>query len=463
MTNKGLRIPPQNIDAEKALLGSIMLKPEVINDVSDVVFPTHFYLDKHKTIYEGMFDLFSRREPIDLLSLSTKLKEKKLLESIGGSSYLTELVEQVPSAANAKHYADIVQKKYLMRSLISAADSISTLGYEEGADVDVALDKAEKTIFEITSSPTSNKFVELKNILGEAWERIENLHANKGEMRGVPTGFKKLDNILAGFQKSDLIILAARPSVGKTSLALDMVRKAAVERNVPVGVFSLEMSAQQLVDRMLAAESKVDSWKLRTGNLKADQEFSSIQDSLERLSKAPIYIDDMPGNNILRMRSVARRLKSEHGLGLIVVDYLQLMLPVDSRKSDSMVQQVTEISRSLKNLARELDVPVLALSQLSRAVEARGGKPRLSDLRDSGSIEQDADVVIFIHRDDKYKEDSDRPNIVDIMVQKHRNGPVGNCELYFDEKRISFVDIDTNFDSFEEKRYSAEEDSEEGF
>ena len=460
MVNKGLRIPPQNIDAEKALLGSIMLKPEVISDVSDIVFSGHFYLDKHKIIYEAMSGLSSRREPIDLLSLSTKLKERKQLEDIGGSSYLTELVNTVPSATNAKHYADIVQKKYLMRSLISAADSISNLGYEDNIDLEIALDKAEKTIFDITSSPTSNKFIELKNILGEAWERIESLHDNKGALRGVPSGFKKLDNILSGFQKSDLVILASRPSIGKTSLALDIVRCAAVENNVPVGVFSLEMSAQQLVDRMLAAESRVDGWKLRTGNLKADQEFASIQNSLEKLSRAPIYIDDMPGNNILRMRSVARRLKSEHGLGLIVVDYLQLMLPIDSRHSDSMVQQITEISRSLKNLARELDVPVLALSQLSRAVEARGGKPRLSDLRDSGSIEQDADVVIFLHRDDKYKEDSDRPNIVDVMVQKHRNGPTGACELYFDEKRTSFVDIDTHFESFDK---DSPEDSEEGF
>jgi len=462
MPNQGLRIPPQNIDAEKALLGSIMLKPEVISDVSDIVFAGHCYLDKHKIIYEAMFGLFSRREPIDLLSLSAKLKERKQLEDIGGSSYLTEIVNLVPSATNAKHYADIVQKKYLMRSLISAADSISALGYDDNADLEVALDKAEKTIFEITSSPTANKFVELKNILGEAWERIESLHNNKGALRGVPSGFKKLDNILSGFQKSDLVILAARPSVGKTSLALDIVRNAAIENNVPVGIFSLEMSSQQLVDRMLAAESKVGGWKLRTGKRKADQAFASIQSSLEKLSKAPIYIDDMPGNNILRMRSVSRRLKSEHGLGLIVVDYLQLMLPVDSRKSDSMVQQVTEISRSLKNLARELDVPVLALSQLSRAVEARGGKPRLSDLRDSGSIEQDADVVMFLHRDDRYKEDSDRPNIVDVMVQKHRNGPTGACELYFDEKRTSFVDIDTQFENFDKDDLPADS-GEQGF
>jgi len=447
--NKGLRVPPQNIDAEKALLGSIMLRPEAMNEISDIILPQHFYLDKHKIIYEIMFGLFVKTEPIDLLSVTTKLKEKKKIDNIGGSSYLTELVDAVPSSTNVKHYAKIVQKKSTMRSLIEAADEISSLGYEDDAELDIALDKAEKRIFEITSAPMSHKFVELKNILSEAWERIDTLHNTKGGLRGVPSGFKRLDNLLSGFQKSDLVILAARPSMGKTALALDIARQAAVHHNVPVGIFSLEMSSGQLVDRMLAAESKVDGWKLRTGGLKADHEFSAIQDSLERLSKAPIYIDDMPGNNIIRMRSIARRLKSEKGLGLLLVDYLQLMLPIDSRKSDSMVQQVTEISRSLKNLARELDVPVIALSQLSRAVESRGGKPRLSDLRDSGSIEQDADVVMFIHRDDKYNESSDKPNIAEIMVQKHRNGPVGNCELYFDEKRASFVEIDTHFGDFE--------------
>lgn len=439
----GLRIPPQNIDAEKALLGSIMLKPEVITDISDTVFPKFFYFNKHRIIYEVMFKLFSEREPIDLLSVTTKLKESKKLESIGGSSYLAELTNVVPSSTNAKYYAKIVQKKYIMRSLIVAADEISQLGYEENIDLDIAMDRAEKKIYEITGSPTTHKFIAISETLDEAWQRIDDLHNSKSDLRGVPSGFKKLDNILSGFQKSDLIIIAARPSMGKTSLALDIARHAALEHKVAVGIFSLEMSSQQLVDRMLAADSRVDSWKLRTGKLNTDEEFAKIQESLTKLSKAPIYIDDMPGNNIIRMRSVARRLKSEHGLGLIIVDYLQLMHPTESSRSASMVQQITEISRSLKNLARELDVPVIALSQLSRAVESRGGKPRLSDLRDSGSIEQDADVVMFIHREDKYNEASDKPNIAEIMVQKHRNGPVGKCELYFDEKRVSFLDIDT--------------------
>jgi replicative DNA helicase len=381
-----------------------------------------------------------------LLSLSSKLKEKDMLETTGGMTYLTEMVQSVPSSANAKHYAEIVQKKQIMRDLISASEFVGNLGFEEGSDLDELLDKAEKRIFDVTNyGGNQHKFVALKDTLEEAWERLDLLHRTKDELRGIPTGYKDLDNKLAGFQKSDLIILAARPSMGKTSLALDIARKAAINHNVAVGIFSLEMSSQQLVDRMLAAESNVDAWKLRTGhNLSIDQDFKAIRDAMDRLSKAPIYIDDQAGNNILKMRAVARRLKSEKGLGLIVVDYLQLMVPTQGRNNDNMVQQVTEISRSLKQLARELEVPVLALSQLSRAVEQRGegGRPKLSDLRDSGSIEQDADVVMFIHREDKYNKDSGRPNIANIIIEKHRNGPTGTVELYFDEKKTTFLSID---------------------
>jgi replicative DNA helicase len=287
-----------------------------------------------------------------------------------------------------------------------------------------------------------HKFIHMKDELVQAWERLDNLHNNKGELRGIPTGFPEIDHKLAGLQKADLIILAARPSMGKTSLALDIARQAAVNHNVPVGIFSLEMSAQQLVDRMLAAQSNVDAWKLRTGKLSREEDFTSLRQSLDVLSQAPIYIDDQPGSSILKMRSVARRLKSEKGLGLIVVDYLQLIIPPQSKGSDNLVQQITEISRALKNLARELDVPVLALSQLSRAVEQRGGKPRLSDLRDSGSIEQDADVVMFIHREDKYKEESERTNIAEILIEKHRNGETGKVELYFNDKKATFQSID---------------------
>jgi replicative DNA helicase len=439
---KNLRIPPQNIDSEKALLGSIMLRPESINDVLDNISAHMFYGERHRIIYRAMFELFQKNIPIDLLSLSARLSETGVLEQTGGSSYLGELVNFVPSSANITHYSTIVRTKHTMRNLIEASDYIAQLGYDEATDIDELLDKAEKKIYEVTNATNTNKFIELKDALGEAWERLDKLHRSPNEIRGVHTGFKALDDKLAGLQKSDLIILAARPSMGKTSLALDIARQAAITHKVPTCIFSLEMSSQQLVDRMLAAESRVDAWKLRTGKLNVESEFEKIRDSLDKLSNAPIYIDDQPANNILKMRSVARRLKNEKGLGLIVVDYLQLMVPTQSRNSDNVVQQVTEISRSLKHLARELEVPVLALSQLSRAVEQRGGRPRLSDLRDSGSIEQDADVVLFIHRDDKQNPDSGRPNIAEIMIEKHRNGPTGKIELYFDDKKATFLSID---------------------
>ena len=439
---KILRVPPQNIDSEKALLGSIMLKPEILNDISIIITNNSFYVEKHRLIYKTILELFAKNEPIDILSISSRMKEKNILEQIGGRSYLAELVNLVPSAGGAKHYAELVHKKSMMRNLINAADFISELGYDEAHELDEMLDKAEKKIYEVTESPTLNKFTEIKDSLEEAWERLDHLHKSKNELRGVRSGFRELDTMLAGFQKSDLIILAARPSMGKTALALDIARQAATKYNTPVGIFSLEMSSQQLVDRMLASESLVNAWKLRTGNLTTDSEFDQIRQALDKLSKAPIFIDDQPANNILKMRSVARRLKSERGIGLIIVDYLQLMSPTQSKGSDSMVQQVTEISRSLKTMARELEVPVIALSQLNRAVEQRRDRPRLSDLRDSGSIEQDADVVMFIHRDDKYNKDSTKPNIAEILIEKHRNGPVGKIELYFDEKKVTFHDID---------------------
>lgn len=441
-TPSPLRIPPQNLDAEKALLGSIMLRPDGLSEVLDTVAENSFYSGRHRLIWKTMLELYSKNTPIDLLSLSSRLTEKSELEAAGGATYLAELTASVPSSTNLKHYAEIIQKKHLMRNLIEAAEYLGELGYAEAEDLENLMERAEKRIFEVTQRSGVHKFVEIKDTLGEAWERLDRLHKSGAELRGIPTGFTELDNKLAGLQKADLVILAARPSMGKTSLALDIARQSAVGHNVPVGIFSLEMSSQQLVDRMLAAESRVDAWKLRTGKLNASDEFGKIRDSLDRLSQAPIYIDDQPANNILKMRSVARRLKSEKGLGLLVVDYLQLMAPTAARHSDNLVQQVTEISRSLKHLARELDIPVLALSQLSRAVESRGGRPRLSDLRDSGSIEQDADVVMFIHREDKYKEDSNRPNIAEILIEKHRNGPTGKVELYFDEKKATFLSLD---------------------
>jgi replicative DNA helicase len=451
--NSNIKIPPQSLESEKALLGSIMIRPESLIEVFDFMSPSHFYSDRHKKIYDTVLDLYANNKPIDMVSLAERLKELSLLDAIGSRVYLSEIVESVPSSANIVHYAEIVYSKAMLRKLISAAEHISALGYNEARETEEILDEAEKKIFEITNQNSNKTVVELKETLGEAWDRLESLHKNKDEMRGIPTGFKGLDNKLAGLQNSDLFILAARPSMGKTSLALDICRNVAINQKKPVIVFSLEMSSQQLTDRMLAAQANVDAWKLRNGRLSAEDDFERIRDALNQLASAPIFIDFKPANNLISMRSVARKLKSEKGLGLIVVDYLQLMDPIRSRNSDNMVQQVTENSRGLKALARELDVPVICLSQLSRKVEDRGGRPRLSDLRDSGSIEQDADVVAFIHREDKYKEQNDKNNIAQILIEKHRNGPTGMVELYFDDKRSSFMDIDathqeSNFDDF---------------
>ncbi|MCX6754830.1 MAG: replicative DNA helicase [Candidatus Nomurabacteria bacterium] len=443
MTDKKtkLRIPPQNIDAEKAILGSIMLRPGAIHEINDIISMETFYASKHAQIYKIMLELSSKGEPIDILSMSHKLEEKGLLDQIGGSSFLSELTNSVPASTNIKYYADIVVKKNILRKIIEAGDHISELGFREDIeDVFEILDQAEKRMMGINNNTSGHAFQSLKDSLPEAWERLEKLHENKGEIRGVPTGFHDLDQYLSGLQKSDLIILAARPSMGKTTLALDIARQAALNHGTPTIIFSLEMSTQQLVDRLLAAQSKVNAWNLRTGNLSSDGEFSKIRDSLDSLSKAPIFVDDMAGNSIIRMRSVCRRIRAEHGIGLIIVDYLQLMST--SKNYDNMVNQVTEISRSLKALAKEFDVPVIALSQLSRAVESRGGRPRLSDLRDSGSIEQDADIVMFIHREDKGKDESEKTNIAEILIEKHRNGPVGKVDLYFDEKSTTFVSMD---------------------
>lgn len=439
--NTNVRIPPQSIPSEKAVLGSIMLRKEAMHEIEDMITPDSFYVEKHKMIFQAMLDLALKNEPIDMLSLSTKLSEKKLLDSVGGNQYLAEIVNEVPSSTNVKHYAEIVQKKYILRSLIEASDYVSELAFEEGDDhMDDILDQAEKKMFSVVSSPKNQKYINLKDALPEAYERLEKLHENKGMLRGIPTGFRDLDNMLSGLQNSDLIILAARPSMGKTTLALDMARMAGVLHNKSILIFSLEMSSQQLVDRMLSAESRVNAWNLRTGRLNGDRDFSLLRDSLDKLAKAKIFIDDTPGNSIVRMKALARRIKQEKGLDIIIVDYLQLM--TTSKNHDSMVNQVTEISRSLKSLAKELDVPVLALSQLSRNVESRGGKPRLSDLRDSGSIEQDADVVMFIHSEDKGKEQSEKTNLVEILIEKHRNGPTGKVDLYFDLKTTTFLNLE---------------------
>jgi len=441
-----IRIPPQNVESEKALLGSIMLRPESLSEIMDIIRPEAFYSEKHKIIFVTMTELHNRHEPIDMLTVSARLKETGEIDRIGGLSYLTEIINIVPSSSNIEHYAQIVNKKHVMRRLIEAAEHVSALGYDEAEELEHILDKAEKKIYEVTNITGSGKYTEIKDALTEAMERLDRLHKTKGELRGVPTGFKDLDERLSGFQKSDLIILAARPSMGKTSLALDIARKAALNHNIPVAIFSLEMSTQQLVDRMLAAQSRVNAWKMRTGGLTLDSEFELIRDALETFAKAPIYIDDQPANNIMKMRSIVRRLKHEKKLGLVIVDYLQLMAPVQSKNNDNLVQQITEISRSLKQLAREFDVPVIALSQLSRAVEQRGGKPRLSDLRDSGSIEQDADVVMFIHREKDESGESSKSAETEILIEKHRNGPTGIVKLRFDSKVSSFLDIDAHHD-----------------
>jgi len=437
-----LRIPPHSLEAEQAVLGSIMLRQEAIIDISDLIKAESFYSEKHRMIFLAMLELSSKHEPIDLLSVRSKLEEQGILDQVGGASYLTELVHSVPSSANIEHYAGLVRKKFMMRNLIGASEFISQLGFDEQGDLDEILDLAEKKVFELTNIGNAKKYTDLRSALEDTWNHIDKLHNAPDEIRGVPTGFPDLDHKLAGLQKSDLVILAARPSVGKTSLALDIARNAAVEHKIPVCIFSLEMSAQQLAQRMLSAASRVDSWKIRTAKNLNDNDFEMLQQGLGKLNGAPIYIDDQAGNNIVKMRSFARRIKAEKGLGLIIVDYLQLMSPTGAKSSDNLVQQITEISRSLKHLAREMDVPVLALSQLSRAVEQRGGKPRLSDLRDSGSIEQDADVVLFIHREDRYKEHNERDGVAEILIEKHRNGPTGVVQLKFDAEHTSFVTME---------------------
>ncbi|MEK7650242.1 MAG: replicative DNA helicase, partial [Patescibacteria group bacterium] len=399
----------------------------------------------HAIIFRAMLDLFERNAPLDVLSLQTYLDEKGQLERVGNTSYLAGLVNAVASPASAGHYASIVNRKRVLRDLISASYAIGEMGYQEDQDVEHLLDQAESKIFSISQHSLRQKFFPVRDALQEAWERIDNLHKGDGAIRGVPTGFEKLDNLLSGLQPSDLVILAARPSMGKTSFALDIARNAAVQHKVPVGIFSLEMSNQQLIDRFIAAEAHVDLWKLRTGRLSENSnDFVRINDALARLAEAPIYIDDAATSNVLQMRAMARRLQSEANLGLIIIDYLQLMQP--RQHTDNMVQQVTEISRSLKQLARELNVPVLALSQLNRSVETRHPPiPKLSDLRESGSIEQDADVVMFIYREDRAKKDSNRPNIAEIMVEKHRNGPTGKVDLYFNQEKASFSTLDESF------------------
>ena len=438
------RLPPQSIEAEQCLLGSLLLDNTAIIKIADLVVAKDFYKTIHQEIYQAMIDLFEKNEPVDMISVKNRLKSKKKLEEIGGSAYLSSLMNSVPTATHVLSYAKIVQQKRILRDLIDASYDIGAMGYNESEDVDLILDQAEKRIFSIAQKSLTQRFISVKSSLESAFERIDKLSKGGEIFRGLSTGFSGLDNILAGLQKSDLIVLASRPSLGKTTLALDIARYAAIHQKIPVGIFSLEMSMDQLTDRLIAAQANVDLWRLRTGRLSGqgdNNDFTRIQQALGVLAEAPIFIDDAASSNILQMKAMSRRLQVDQGLGLIIIDYLQLMEPRDA--SVSVVQQVSENCRALKTLARELDIPVLVLSQLSRAVEHRSPQiPRLSDLRESGSIEQDSDVVMFLHREDKYKPDTSRKNIVDVLIAKHRNGPVGKIELYFDERRVSFRTIE---------------------
>ncbi len=441
-----LKIPPQNLEAEQAVLGSLLIDKNAIFRVADTLTAKDFYDPKHEKIYETILELSEKHQPVDLVTLTGRLKEKNLLGDIGGSAYLAELTNQVATASHVEQYAKVVKDRKASRDLIDASAKITERVFNPLLELEDVLDEAEQLILSISQKSLPQNFVPLKDELKGAYERIEKIHGGEGQLRGVPTGFEELDKLLSGMQKSELVVLGARPSLGKTALVLDMARNAAIRSGVTVGIFTLEMSREQLIDRLIAAESQVSLWRISTGRITEDTEFEMIQGALDRLSKTAIFIDDTPSLNVMQMRSMARRLQIEHGLGLLIVDYLQLIKP--RVNFESMVQQVTEISRGLKELARELKVPVLAVSQLSRNVEQREERrPRLSDLRESGSIEQDADVVMFIYRKDRDKTDVpvEEQNIAEIMVAKHRNGPVGSVKLHFDTERISFKNLEKRY------------------
>ncbi len=442
-----LKLPPQNVEAEQAVLGSLLIDKNAILKVVDFLSPDDFYTPAHETIYKTIVELYEKHQPIDIVSVGNRMKEMDLLASVGGAAYLAELTNRIATAAHVDHYGKLVKEKRILRELIKTSAEITEHAFSPGEEIEDLLDAVEQKIMAISQKSIAQNFVPLKDELKVAYERIEKLHEHRGTLRGVTTGFNEIDNILSGLQRSDLIVIGARPSLGKTTLALDMARNAAFNGGVPVGIFSLEMSREQVIDRLIAAESQVPLWKLRTGHISDDSEFQMIQHALDRLSQVPIFIDDTASPNIIQMRAMARRLQIEHGLGLLVVDYLQLIQPRTS--SDNMVQQITEISRGLKGLARELNIPVLALSQLSRAVDQRDHKvPRLSDLRESGSIEQDSDVVMFIYRKDRDQIDVplEEQNIAEIRIAKHRNGPLGNVKLMFDPERVTFRTIEKHYE-----------------
>ena len=449
------KIPAQNLEAESSLLGALLLDKEALIKVGDIIQADDFYKEGNGLIYEAILDLFEKHEPVDILSIANRLTEKKDLETIGGKTYLAELTAGVPNASHVVSYANIIRKKATLRRLARAAADISEISFSEAEDVETILDKAEQKLFSISQKALQRSFIPIKNILTDTFQKIDELHKSGGAgTRGIPTGYTDLDKLLSGMQKSDLIILAARPSVGKTTFALDLVRNIATKSKVPVGIFSLEMSKEQLVDRLLASEAEVDLWKMRTGQLsdnEDDDDFPRIGRAMGVLSEAPIFIDDSPNLNIMEIRTKARRLKMEHNLGFLIVDYLQLM---DSgARNEGRVQEISAISRGLKQIAREIDIPVLAVSQLSRAVESRSPAiPKLADLRESGSIEQDADIVIFIYRKSKDKSrecPEEEKHLAELHIDKHRNGPTGRINLYFDEQKVTFKNTDIEHNSKE--------------
>ncbi|QKS73094.1 replicative DNA helicase [Paenalkalicoccus suaedae] len=439
------RTPPQNIEAEQAVLGAIFLEGEALITASERLVPEDFYRVAHQRIFSVMLELAAKGEPVDLVTITDDLNQKQWLDEVGGIPYLTDLANAVPTAANVLYYTQIVEEKSLLRRLIRVATNITTEGYAGEDDVEAILGDAEKAILEVSQRKSSGEFVDIKEVLIEAFDKIELLQHTAGEVTGVPTGFSELDRMTAGFQKNDLIIVAARPSVGKTAFALNISQNVATKTDENVAIFSLEMGADQLVMRMLCAEGNINAQRLRTGQLE-DEDWQRLTMAMGSLSKAGIYIDDTPGIKVKEIRAKCRKLRQERGLGMIMIDYLQL-IQGDARSSEGRQQEVSEISRELKGLARELEVPVIALSQLSRGVESRQDKrPMMSDIRESGSIEQDADIVAFLYRDDYYDRESEKKDIIEIIIAKQRNGPVGTVELAFVKEYNKFVNLERRFD-----------------
>jgi replicative DNA helicase len=435
------RLPPQSIEAEQSVLGALLIDRDAVIEVADVLRPTDFYRQAHGTIYEAVLELYDKREPIDIVTVSEVLERSERLEQVGGSAYLTSLINLTPTAVNAVHYARIVERKAVLRNLIGAAGRIAAIGYDESTDVGESIDRAEQELFAVSQKRVETGFAPLKTLLHSAYDRLDYLHQHRGEISGIRTGFADLDALTSGLQRSDLVIVAARPSVGKTSLALNFAEHAAVREGKTVGVFSLEMSKEQLVLRLLSSVANIDSQRLRTGFLE-EMDFTRLAPAMNSLAEAPIFIDDTPNISTMELRTKARRLQAEAGLDLLLVDYLQLMQSTLNTRDANRVQEVSEITRGLKALARELQVPVVALSQLSRQTEMRENKePRLSDLRESGSIEQDADLVIFLWREKERGGEDEDPEgeVINLRLAKHRNGPTGDSKLYFRKRQTRFV------------------------